>query len=178
MLHIKFRYKDSLSNWEWREQECIVESLEECKKIYGLGIDCEYELISVEGKCAYCDRYFKKKGNTKYCDVCRHNKIPMLLKNKKYEQSNKGKETRRLYNENKRQKNLYKIAISYKKDSKHLNSKLWVSYLTKDDSKHTLIREQGHYADILYDLIKYVKKSDLNNFMELGFPIENIKEVK
>ena len=49
MMHIKFRYRDALSNWEWREQECEVESVEECKEIYGLGVDCEYEIISVEG---------------------------------------------------------------------------------------------------------------------------------
>lgn len=48
MLHIKFRYKDNLSNWEWREQECTVSSVEECKRIYGLGIDCEYEIIEVK----------------------------------------------------------------------------------------------------------------------------------
>lgn len=27
MLHIKFKYADALSNWEWREQECIVSSI-------------------------------------------------------------------------------------------------------------------------------------------------------
>lgn len=48
MKHIKFRYWDSLSNWESREQHCIVESVEECIKSYGLGVDCEYEIISVE----------------------------------------------------------------------------------------------------------------------------------
>ena len=48
MKHIKFRYKDELSHNEWREQECTVRSVEECKKIYGLGIDCEYEIISVD----------------------------------------------------------------------------------------------------------------------------------
>lgn len=48
MLHIVFEYADRMSNWEWRRQECIVSSLEECKKIYGLGIDCEYRIISVE----------------------------------------------------------------------------------------------------------------------------------
>jgi hypothetical protein len=48
MVHIKFKYKDSLSNWEWREQECTVSSVAECKKLYGLGIDCEYQIISVE----------------------------------------------------------------------------------------------------------------------------------
>lgn len=48
MLRIKFRYADAYSNWEWRNQECIVSSIAECKRIYGLGIDCDYEIISVE----------------------------------------------------------------------------------------------------------------------------------
>ena len=49
MLHIKFRYKDNLSHGEWREQECTVPSIAECKKIYGLDIDadCEYEILEV-----------------------------------------------------------------------------------------------------------------------------------
>ena len=47
MLHIKFRYADQLSNWEWRYQECTVESLEECKRIYGLGVDCNYEILEI-----------------------------------------------------------------------------------------------------------------------------------
>ena len=37
-----------MSNGEWREQECIVSSIAECKGIYGLGIDCDYRIISVE----------------------------------------------------------------------------------------------------------------------------------
>jgi hypothetical protein len=48
MLRIKFEYKDEMSNWEWRKQECIVSSVQECKRIYGLGVDCEYRIISVE----------------------------------------------------------------------------------------------------------------------------------
>ena len=49
MLRIKFKYADQLSNWEWRNQECIVSSVEECKKIYGLeNGDVKYEIISVE----------------------------------------------------------------------------------------------------------------------------------
>ena len=48
MVHIKFKYKDFLSDWEWREQKCTVSSVAECKKLYGLGIDCEYQIISVE----------------------------------------------------------------------------------------------------------------------------------
>lgn len=48
MVHIEFEYADSLSNWEWRKQECTVSSVEECKRIYGLGIDCKYRITKVE----------------------------------------------------------------------------------------------------------------------------------
>ena len=29
MKKIKFKYRDEISNWEWREQECVVSSVEE-----------------------------------------------------------------------------------------------------------------------------------------------------
>ena len=48
MLRIEFEYADELSNWEWRRQVCIVPSVEECKRIYGLGVDCDYKIIDVE----------------------------------------------------------------------------------------------------------------------------------
>ena len=48
MLKIKFRYRDEMSHWKWREQECIMSSVKECIEWYGLGDDCEYEIISVE----------------------------------------------------------------------------------------------------------------------------------
>lgn len=48
MKEITFKYRDNLSNWEWRTQSCIVRSIEECKRIYGLGIDCDYKIISVK----------------------------------------------------------------------------------------------------------------------------------
>ena len=48
MLRIKFRYADAMSGWKWREQECIVSSVAECIKLYGLGIDCDYEIDSIE----------------------------------------------------------------------------------------------------------------------------------
>ena len=48
MVHIKFEYKDELSHGKWNKQECTVSSLKECIKIYGLGIDCEYRILSVE----------------------------------------------------------------------------------------------------------------------------------
>ena len=48
MLEIKFKYKDKFSNWEWRYQSCGVSSLNECIELYGLGIDCEYEILEVK----------------------------------------------------------------------------------------------------------------------------------
>ena len=48
MLEIKFEYRDKYTNGRWNEQSCIVSSVEECKRIYGLGVDCEYKIISVE----------------------------------------------------------------------------------------------------------------------------------
>lgn len=48
MLRVTFAYRDAMSNWEWREQSCVVSSIEECKKIYGLGVDCEYAIIKVK----------------------------------------------------------------------------------------------------------------------------------
>ena len=48
MLKIKFEYYDEMSNGEWREHQCIVSSIAECKRIYGLRIDCDYRIISVE----------------------------------------------------------------------------------------------------------------------------------
>lgn len=48
MLKITFEFKDDWSHGEWRERTCIMSSVERCKEIYGLGIDCEYRIISVE----------------------------------------------------------------------------------------------------------------------------------
>ena len=48
MLHIEFEYKDKYTNGRWNRQSCTVSSVEECKRIYGLGVDCEYRIISIE----------------------------------------------------------------------------------------------------------------------------------
>lgn len=48
MLKITFEYADALSGWEWRRQTCTVSSVKKCKEIYGLGVDCDYRIISVE----------------------------------------------------------------------------------------------------------------------------------
>ena len=48
MVRVVFEYMDRYTNGEWNRQRCIVESVEKCKEIYGLGIDCDYRIISVE----------------------------------------------------------------------------------------------------------------------------------
>ena len=48
MLHIVFEYIDIMSNGAWKKQECVVDSINECKRIYGLGVDCDYRILSVE----------------------------------------------------------------------------------------------------------------------------------
>lgn len=47
MLHIKFKYKDMFTApGKWSEQECVAESLKECKEFYGLDQpDVEYQII-------------------------------------------------------------------------------------------------------------------------------------
>ena len=48
MLHIEFEYRDAWSNGKWNKQECIVRSVQECIKLYGLGVDCEYRIVSIK----------------------------------------------------------------------------------------------------------------------------------
>lgn len=48
MLKIKFEYQDQYCFPRWNQQECVVSSVEECKRIYGLGVDCDYRFISIE----------------------------------------------------------------------------------------------------------------------------------
>ena len=48
MYHIVFEYCDAFSRGKWERHECVMSSLKECKEFYGLGVDCEYKIISVE----------------------------------------------------------------------------------------------------------------------------------
>ena len=48
MFDIVFEYRDEMSGWKWRRQSCRMSSVSECKKIYGLGVDCDYRIISVK----------------------------------------------------------------------------------------------------------------------------------
>lgn len=48
MLHIRFKYRDEFcKDGKWNEQECIVSSLAECIKIYGLD-QCEHEILEIK----------------------------------------------------------------------------------------------------------------------------------
>ena len=48
-----FRYADVYSHWEWRNQKGIImandklEAERKCIRLYGLGVDCDYQIISV-----------------------------------------------------------------------------------------------------------------------------------
>lgn len=48
MLEIEFEYKDRYTKGNWSRQSCVMESVETCKKWYGLGVDCEYRIVSVK----------------------------------------------------------------------------------------------------------------------------------
>ena len=48
LLHIVFEYRDEYTDGNWNRQECYVSSVKECKELYGLGVDCEYRIISVK----------------------------------------------------------------------------------------------------------------------------------
>lgn len=48
MVKVVFEYKDEYTHGEWRRQECVVRSEQECISIYGLD-KIEYKIISVEG---------------------------------------------------------------------------------------------------------------------------------
>lgn len=48
MLKIVFRYRDAWSDGKWNEQECVMKSVRGCIEWYGLGVDCEYKIVSVE----------------------------------------------------------------------------------------------------------------------------------
>lgn len=51
---VRFKYADAMSNWKWNEQECslygdsITEAIERCVNLYGLGVDCQYQIIEVK----------------------------------------------------------------------------------------------------------------------------------
>jgi hypothetical protein len=48
MLEIEFEYCDQYTDGKWNHQFCRVSSVAECKRIYGLGVDCDYRIISIK----------------------------------------------------------------------------------------------------------------------------------
>ena len=48
MVLVKFEYRDSWSHGEWCRQEGTFDSVQECIEWYGLGIDCDDRILSVE----------------------------------------------------------------------------------------------------------------------------------
>ena len=48
MVKVTFEYMDAYSHGRWNKQQCIVTSVDEAIKIYGLGVDCDYHILSVE----------------------------------------------------------------------------------------------------------------------------------
>lgn len=47
MVEVVFKYKDKYTNGNWNEQVGIYKSVEDCIEWNGLGVDCEYEIVSV-----------------------------------------------------------------------------------------------------------------------------------
>lgn len=48
MVQVIFEYKDEYTYGNWIRQNCIVESLDECIEMYGLGRDCEYRIVDIQ----------------------------------------------------------------------------------------------------------------------------------
>ena len=48
MKRIKLKYKDKYSNGKWLYNESIMSSLADCIEFFGLGVDCDYEILEVE----------------------------------------------------------------------------------------------------------------------------------
>lgn len=48
MVEVTFEYKDAYTSGQWSRQMCVCKSVDECIKWYGLGVDCEYRIISVK----------------------------------------------------------------------------------------------------------------------------------
>ena len=48
MVKVVFEYADAMSGWQWLRQECVVSSVQKCKQLYGLGVDCDYRIVSVQ----------------------------------------------------------------------------------------------------------------------------------
>ena len=45
---MKRRSTGNVGEWEWRQQTCVMSSVQKCKELYGLGVDCDYRIVSVK----------------------------------------------------------------------------------------------------------------------------------
>lgn len=63
MIRVDFKYRDKYNKPKWSYQSCVVTTVEECKKIYGLGVDCEYEILRVT-ELGYWNMEKKLKPNS------------------------------------------------------------------------------------------------------------------
>lgn len=52
MVYIRFRYKDRFTGSNWAYQECLVNSIYDCIKLYGLEEPdvLDYEILDVEDR--------------------------------------------------------------------------------------------------------------------------------
>ena len=48
MLKVTFEYCDAYSDGEYKEQVCVVSKLQDAIDFYGLGFDCDYNILSIE----------------------------------------------------------------------------------------------------------------------------------
>ena len=55
--------------------------------------------------CEHCNSLFKPIGNQKYCDICISNGVPKRERDRKYNNSKKGKEYHQKYAQEKKKKN-------------------------------------------------------------------------
>lgn len=73
MLRITFEYMDAYTNGMWNRQQCTMSSVEECIRVYGLGKDCDYRIISVEDQSKEnhnCWTLDEKMGQTYVHEEC------------------------------------------------------------------------------------------------------------
>lgn len=48
MVKVEFEFRDEYSNGRWIKNKGIYEDLRQCYELNGLGVDCEYKIISIE----------------------------------------------------------------------------------------------------------------------------------
>jgi len=63
MFDITFEYQDKYTYGRWVKQSCRMQTVEECIQWYGLGVDCQYRILSAipvgETKSIPVDKYNK-----------------------------------------------------------------------------------------------------------------------